>query len=125
MQHTPYFKSLYAQYKDKVVFVAIYITEAHAADEWPVGARLSFCNQPTTVPERCELARGYVESYDMTIPVLVDNMDNNFRDKFSAWPFRFYVVNNGKVEFKAQPDPEKSYTYDVNTLGKWLQANVA
>jgi len=48
---------MYNKYKERAVFLVVYITEAHAKDEWPVGKTISFCNQPKALSERCALAR--------------------------------------------------------------------
>jgi len=113
---------LYNKYKDRTGFLVVYITEAHAKDEWPVGKTISFCNQPKVISERCDLARKYSEDNQLTIPVVVDTMDNSFESKFAAWPVRFYVVKNGKLVFKAQPNTEH-YAYDPTELSKWLKNN--
>jgi len=77
--------------------VGVYIAEAHAADEWPVGARVSFCKQTRTVEERVALAKVYATGAAMAYPMLVDTMANEFMDAFAAWPFRVYIIQGGKV----------------------------
>jgi len=64
-----------------------------------------------------------VEEWKFPIPMLVDTMDNQFEKEFAAWPLRFYVIQNNKLVFKAQPDADY-YAYDVNTLGDWLETNL-
>jgi len=114
---------MYNKYKEMASFLIVYITEAHSRDEWPVGKTISFCDQPKTIQERSNLAKKYQEDNKLSIPVAVDLMENNFENKFAAWPVRFYVVQNGKLVFKAQPDKE-FYGYDVNELSGWLERNV-
>eukprot|EP01050_Picozoa_sp_SAG11_P004663 SAG11_NODE_303_length_11000_cov_7.979635_5_plen_171_part_00 len=82
--------------------MVVYIEEAHASDEWPVGALTSVCAQPKSLAERCELARraaatlfgdvaataGLEEDevgaeqepgrHDV-VPVVVDTMENDFQ----------------------------------------------
>jgi len=123
MQFAPYFNGLCNQYKGKALFAGVYIAEAHAADEWPVGARISFLNQTRTVGERSELCKSYCKQFELQFPMLVDTMADQFMDLFAAWPFRFYVIQSGKVVFKAMPD-ETTFGYDVSTLGEWLAQNV-
>ena len=41
---------------------AVYIQEAHAKDEWPVGEQVSFCEQPKTLEARLAVARHFVEA---------------------------------------------------------------
>jgi len=35
--------------------VVVYVAEAHARDEWPVGESVSFCDAPKTLAERVAL----------------------------------------------------------------------
>jgi len=114
---------MYNQYKDRAGFLLVYITEAHANDEWPVGKTVSFCSQPRTIEERCGLARKYKEMNGLTMEVGVDLMSNEFESVFAAWPLRFYVVKEGKLVWKAQPNV-KYYAYDPTDIAKWLEENV-
>jgi len=122
LHHASYFEHLYNKYRERAIFLVVYITEAHAKDEWPVGKTISFCDQPKTLSERCELARKYSYDNNMTIPVVVDTMDNAFESVFAAWPVRFYVIKNGELVFKAQPNKEQ-YAYDPTELSKWLRSH--
>jgi len=121
--HANYFKQLHAQYKEKAQFLAVYITEAHAKDEWPVGKTTSFCDQPKCIEDRLSLASTLQQSLELPFPVLVDTMSNQFEHQFAAWPFRFYVLADGEVRFIAQPDPSL-YAYDVTKLEDWLKTNL-
>jgi len=94
---------LLERYSSFIDFLAVYITEAHAKDEWPAGKRSS-CTQPTTNQERTDLAKALFDSRKLSIPMLVDPIENGFEKAFAAWPIRFYIVHGGKVLFKSQPD---------------------
>jgi len=110
------------KYHDKVIFLAVYITEAHARDEWPVGKTFSFCEQPKDQQSRCKLAKHCVEQHSYPIPMLVDTMSNQFEHEFAAWPFRYYGIGNGNVlGFKAQPAVAPHYAYDVRTIESWIE----
>jgi len=108
------------EYKNTVRFLAVYITEAHARNEWPVGRTISFCDQPTTVEERISLAKTFINKHNYQVPMLVDQIANEFQDKFAAWPFRFFVANNGRVVHKAEPNA-RNFSYDITELGIVLQ----
>jgi len=120
----PIVEKLHDEYKDKAVFAFVYITEAHAANEWPFGPTLSFCDQPTSLGERCGLARSFVNKFDCKVPMLVDGMDNSFEQHYAAWPVRFYVIKDDKLALKAQPNVEK-YGYEIGQLRDWLASNTA
>jgi len=123
MRHAPYFSSLAEMYHGRALFTGVYITEAHAADEWPVGARVSFCKQPRTLEERETLARSFRENFQVSFPLLIDSMADEFMHAFAAWPYRFYIVQAGKVLLKAMPD-QSGAAYDVESVGEWLAHNV-
>jgi len=91
-----------------VNFLTVYIVEAHAIDEWPVGDPLKI-SQPVSTSERCGIARAFIQDYNLQVPMLVDNIDNEFSKSWAAWPVRFYVVHNNKLVFKAQPDHKNTY----------------
>jgi len=98
----------------------VYIAEAHAADEWPVGTRISISNQTRSVEERIQLAKTFSTDSALEFPMLVDTMANRFMDTFAAWPFRFFIVQGGKVLLKAMPSEGNHFGYDEKALGKWL-----
>jgi len=112
-----------------ISFLAIYIVEAHAIDEWPVGDPLKV-TQPKTIAERCGVARAFMSEYKLKLPMFVDQLDNNFSDKFAGWPVRFYVVqkeksekgdlNKWKMVFKAQPDHKNTYDSVPKQLDNYL-----
>ena len=112
------------KYSDKVVFLAVYITEAHSSDEWPCGKTLSFCEQPKTTEKRCELASLAHQKTNFTFPFLVDTINNQFENKYAAWPFRFYGFRNGKLSFKPQPELSPHFAYDVNKIEDWVKENI-
>jgi len=109
--------SLISKHSSTAVFVAVYITEAHASDEWPVGERVSFTPQPTSIEQRCRLARGLCNGDDL--PMLVDNMSNTFESEFAAWPFRFFVVRHRKMALIAHPHTA-AFQFDMEDLSTFL-----
>eukprot|EP00406_Dinophysis_acuminata_P050254 CAMPEP_0179318872 /NCGR_PEP_ID=MMETSP0797-20121207/57156_1 /TAXON_ID=47934 /ORGANISM="Dinophysis acuminata, Strain DAEP01" /LENGTH=54 /DNA_ID=CAMNT_0021030151 /DNA_START=11 /DNA_END=175 /DNA_ORIENTATION=- len=44
-------------------------------------------------------------------------MDDAFNRVFASWPFRFWVVLDGKVVCKPMP---RNAAYDIGELGQWL-----
>ncbi|EGD76896.1 hypothetical protein PTSG_08241 [Salpingoeca rosetta] len=101
----------------KAEFMSVYLCEAHAQDEWPVGDR--FINVPVfdqhkTVEERATAAGKFVHDYGWHIPMYLDTLDNAVVTAFGAWPLRFFIVQGGKLVHKAEPTHE--YTYSVQDL---------
>ena len=91
--------------------VTVYIAEAHAADEWPIGDGVhpSTCSikQPVSLRERRAAARAFVRELAWPFEVLVDSMSDAFEHTFAAWPLRFYLVAADGKAFAhvAQPKP--------------------
>jgi len=107
------------KHRSNVVIVAVYITEAHASDEWPVGSSISFCRQPQTIQERCDLAQQFVDTRLYRVPMLVDSIHNNFQKAFAAWPFRYFIIKNAKIVYKAEPSVV-DLCYNPNDLAKLI-----
>jgi len=55
----------------------------------------------------------FVSDYDYKVPMLVDSIANEFTERFAAWPIRFYVIVDGVLRHKAQPDAPNSASYDL------------
>ncbi|CAF1190960.1 unnamed protein product [Rotaria sp. Silwood1] len=72
-------------YQDQVDMITVYIEEAHVADEWPMGSRIS--------------------EYRVSL-LLIDSVSENnpFSQVYSPWPIRFYVIDHmNKLSYIAQP----------------------
>lgn len=99
-------------FQKRVQLVGVYIVEAHAIDEWPVGDPLKI-TQPKSTIERCGVARAFVQEYQLRTPMIVDGIENEFSEEFAGWPVRFYVVEKEPegwvLKFKAQPDEKNTY----------------
>ena len=106
--------------KKNVNFVAVYIQEAHAQDEWPISSA-RFTNdgvpvcvpQPKSIEERVAVAKLFQSKYNFRLPMLVDTMSNDFDAVFAPWPLRFYILQRGVLVYKSQPH---KCSYDVAEL---------
>jgi thyroxine 5-deiodinase len=94
-----------AEFGDRAVFVTVYIAEAHAMDQWPLGNFLQI-KQHKLLQDRIAAAEIAVNRAKPGVlgTVVVDGMDNAFMNAFSCHPERFFVVSSeGKLLWKAQP----------------------
>jgi len=114
----------YQLFAEKAKFLTVYIAEAHAKDEWPVGEKVSACDQPKTLEERQTIAKRFVRQHGFKLPMVLDSMDNDFMTTFAAWPIRFYVIQNGRLAYKAQPIASQ-FTYNIDELEDWLTTHTA
>jgi len=105
------------KYREVADFLTIYIKEAHAQDQWPLGRHVRVTHH-TNLSERIAVAKLFVEHNDYKIKVVVDNMQDDFTNTYFAHPERFYVFQNGLLTFKAFP--EGAY-YTFNGLIEHLE----
>jgi hypothetical protein len=95
-------EKLYAAYKDKVHIYIVYIREAH-----PNQPKNRFdIPQPKEWQERRKVAKDFARALKLSVPVLVDTMDDDVGKAYAAWPDRLYVIDrDGKVAQQGDPGP--------------------
>ncbi|CAF2716222.1 unnamed protein product [Rotaria sp. Silwood2] len=92
-------------YQDRVDMITVYIEEAHAIDEWPIGSRICYL-QPKCDNDRIRIANDFIKGTDYRIPLLIDQVSKNnpFSQVYSPWSLRFYVIDHmKKFSYIAQP----------------------
>lgn len=100
---------------------AIYIREAHPADGWKMEANdnvgVSF-DQPATQEARNLVASACCQALNLTMPLLVDTIDDRVNRAYSGFPDRLYLVDrHGKVVYKGGRGP---YGYKPRELEQSL-----
>jgi hypothetical protein len=92
-----------------VAFCVIYIREAHPTDEWLVESNEHenvLYTQPTTLEERTEVAGACALRLDLTIPMLIDALDDATDRQYYALPDRLYLVGrDGHIVYRGLPGP--------------------
>lgn len=99
---------MYGQYKDDVQFLIVYVKEAHPADGWAmeVHPNIKYIKDPTTIFERFQVANTCVADLNLTIPCVIDDMENTTAEAYQGLPDRFYLVGkDGKIAFQGGPGP--------------------
>lgn len=88
---------------------AIYIREAHPADGWKmtandrVGVTLE---QPKTSEARNLAASKCCQALKLSMPLLVDTIDDQVNRAYSGFPDRLYLIDReGKVAYKGGRGP--------------------
>ena len=62
--------------------------------------------QHVTLEDRLAAAHAGIERLGLTMPVLVDGMDDAVSEAFSAWPERLYVAERGgRLAYVGGPGP--------------------
>ena len=95
---------LYAEYKDRIQFLVIYIREAHPTDGWYMGNHN--IRDPKTIQERRHVAGRCESSLQYGIKTYVDEMDDIVMKAYAAWPDRLYLIGlDGRVVYAAGRGP--------------------
>jgi hypothetical protein len=92
-----------------VAFLAVYVREAHPSDGWRMMSNDRFgvvVPQPTTKEERGEAAAKCCAALKISMPVVVDEIDDRVGHAYSGMPDRLYVIDpDGKVAYKSGRGP--------------------
>lgn len=109
----PDFNTLSEKWSGQANVIVVYMREAHASDEWPMGNHVNTL-QATSLEERAVTARQFVEATGLTVPVFLDGIADPFMHAFSAHPQRFFIINgDGTLIFKAVPSEGEYEFIDV------------
>jgi hypothetical protein len=101
-----------------VRFLTVYVAEAHADDEWPIGSeRWRVAHQHRTLPERADVARRAERELGLADrwPTLLDGVapDDTFTRQYGAWPTRFYIFRGRRLVWVADPHQCAYYVHDI------------
>jgi hypothetical protein len=101
----------------------VYIREAHPTDGWQVGANERddvFFLQPKTFDARVAVADACAIRLDLSIPTLIDDMENSTDHKYYALPDRLYLVGrDGRIVYRGAPGP---WGFVASELEKAIQS---
>jgi len=113
---------MYQQYKDIAEFRLIYIREAHAINgtaPHPIAHEKGILNH-TNIQDRCATAEMLIRDKCLTIPTLIDSMDNAVSIDYNAHPDRIFVVRtDGRFGAAAEPGPG-GFAEGLEDARNWL-----
>jgi type I thyroxine 5'-deiodinase len=100
---------MFERWRGRVAFFVVYIQEAHPTDGWQVPNNIQddvLFEQATTFDEREHVAESCVLHLDLSIPTLLDDMNNSTDLAYSALPDRLYLIGlDGRIAYKGGPGP--------------------
>jgi hypothetical protein len=110
-------------------FACVYLLEAHACDEWPVGMAPRDVPQHRSLADRIAAAQAFVDECRLSpcLPLFADGQNSAFNAQYASWPFRFWAISPAeksggaavaRVTFKAAL---KEMAYDLGDLEAWLE----
>jgi hypothetical protein len=100
---------MHRRYGDRVAFLAVYVREAHPSDGWRMVSNDRagiVVKQPTEQAEREQVAQRCCTSLAVTMPMVVDGLDDRVGHLYSGMPDRLYVLDgDGRVAYKSGRGP--------------------
>jgi len=106
---------------EKVKIIPIYISEAHASDEWAASQECNI-NQHKTIEERIETVKYGLKKYEVDFPIYVDSFNEiNFENTYKPWPERAYIFYKNKIVYIAEVKIEGVFWHDE--IEQWLRKN--
>ena len=117
---------LYSQYQDRVEFFVVYIQEAHPTDGWQVDSNVQeevYYRQHQSYDEREEVAQSCTIGLHISIPTLVEEMDNAIDEAYGAATERLYLIGkDGKVLYHGGAGP---HFFDLGELDEAIEKMAA
>jgi Iodothyronine deiodinase len=105
----PALNKLYEQYKDRVQFLVVYITEAHPSDVWQMESNVRdqvVFASPKNEEERAFVAGACVRKLGIKLPAVLDEFGNSTERAYTGWPDRMYLIDSqGRIAYKSKPGP--------------------
>lgn len=104
-------EDLHRRYGEQAEFLAVYVREAHAGDGvWPgkftkddAGTPI---HQPTQMAERVDVADRCCQVLEISMPLVVDELDDRVGRAYSGMPDRLYLIDrDGRVAYKSGRGP--------------------
>jgi hypothetical protein len=87
----------------------MYIREAHPTDGRQAPANIRdniLIADPKTLFERQKVAREFDAQFKVSVPILVDSLDDVVGTVYAGWPDRLYVIDaEGKIAYRGGPGP--------------------
>jgi hypothetical protein len=97
------------RYKDRATFLTIYVREAHPSDGWRMVSNDKagiVVAQPKTADERTRVAATCCTTLKITMPLLVDTIDDRVGHAYSGMPDRLYVIDaSGRIAYQGGRGP--------------------
>jgi Iodothyronine deiodinase len=92
-----------------VSFLVVYIREAHPEEGWilPENRRSGIAvHEPATDDERRAIASTCVVNLKISMPAVIDGVDNAVASAYGGWPDRLYLIgSDGRVAYQGGEGP--------------------
>jgi type II thyroxine 5'-deiodinase len=100
---------MFEKYKARAAFLFVYIEEAHPADGWQMKVNETegvIIKRPKKWKDRQRAARQCCRKLNLSIPCVVDTIDDSVDDLYAGWPERIFVVDRtGTIAYAGKRGP--------------------
>jgi len=115
-------EQMYQDYKDIAEFRIVYIKEAHAIESrravpYAIDEGI---NQPTTYADRCLIADMLVQTGTLTIPIIIDSIDDKVNELYQGLPSRVFLVRSDGILGVAAERGPWGFPPALEQAEKWL-----
>jgi len=118
-------EAIYRRYRDHIAFFVVYVQEAHPTDGWQVESNVAegvLFRQHQDYDEREDVAMTCSLDLHLSIPVLVEAMDNAIDAAYGAAPERLYLIGvDGRVAYHGGAGPQ---FFDLEAWERAIAASV-
>jgi hypothetical protein len=101
--------ALYRRFQESVAFFVVYIREAHPEDGWVLTGNRDegiLVADPQTTAERGEVAVACSLRFELELPVLIDDVDDEVERRYGGWPDRLYLIGtDGNISYQGGEGP--------------------
>lgn len=100
---------MYQDYKDRAGFLFVYIHEAHPDDGWQLSSNKEddvVFTRPKSLSDRKSVAKKCCTRLKLSMPVVVDTMNNEVDIRYAGWPERIFVIDrDGTIAYAGRQGP--------------------
>lgn len=120
-------EELHRRFGDRIEFFVVYIREAHPTDEWQVESNERegiLFPQPKALEARRQIALVCALELKLSIPTLIDDLENSTDLKYYALPDRLYLIGrDGRVAYRGGPGPFGFMASELeDAIAKYLES---
>ncbi len=82
----------------------IYISEAHATDEWYIGESAGeIVESHKTIEDRIKCIEYFKNKNNVQFPIYPDDINNTFMNIFASWPVRCFITKDNILQHISSP----------------------
>ena len=106
------YQDFYNKYSSVATIYILYILEAHFVEKddegnftggWPIGYQYNY-SQHKNIEDRKNMVKLLIDEFNPTIPILMDNINNDFQNAYNPWPDKAFMFLNGKIKYISRPN---------------------